>query len=102
RVARRIDRPPEPVLPAANAYHHLVHMPFVARGRAISTDIGRDLRPETATPDPDGLVADHDAALGQKILDVSQAQGKPMVEPDGIADDAAWKAMALQPSRIRR
>src|SRR3982751_226845 len=35
-----------------------------------------------------------DAAGGQHLLHHAQAQGKAEVEPDRVADDLAWKAVA--------
>jgi len=39
-------------------------------------------------------MADHDAAGGEDLIDVAQAQGKAEVEPDRVADDLGWKAIA--------
>jgi len=34
--------------------------------------------------------------FGQQILDIAQAQGKPMERPDGIGDDGLSETEALQ------
>ena len=36
---------------------------------------------------PNSFVGYLDAALREKILDILKAQSKPMVQPDGMADD---------------
>jgi hypothetical protein len=41
-----------------------------------------------------GLIGDGDSALRQEILDVSEAQAEPVVQPDGVADDLGWEPVA--------
>ena len=40
------------------------------------------------------LGASCDATLSEKVLDIAKAQSEPMVQPDGMADDLGWKAVA--------
>jgi hypothetical protein len=42
------------------------------------------------------LMADHDAALVQQFLHVSIAQGKAVVEPNGVLDDGHGEAVAVR------
>jgi hypothetical protein len=44
-------------------------------------------RSEFDTPQTDGFVGDCDAALSKKILNITMAQVKSVVEPNGITDD---------------
>jgi hypothetical protein len=44
------------------------------RGASFA-DLGSEHRAKPVPPEPDGLVADVDPALGQQILDVAQRQG---------------------------
>jgi hypothetical protein len=44
---------------------------------------------------PSRFRRDDDAALGEKILDISKAQAETMVHPDGIADDFWRKTMTV-------
>src|SRR3954470_15221637 len=71
-----------------------------------------DARPTSASPDPQrgwgqcahspdpcntaphGLMAHGDAAGRQHLFHHAQAQGEAEVEPHGVADDLAWKAVA--------
>jgi hypothetical protein len=46
------------------------------------------------TPVPDGFVRDRDTALREEVFDVAKAQGEPVVEPDGVADDGGGKSVA--------
>ena len=40
------------------------------------------------------IVADDDAPSSQDLIDMAQAEGKAEVEPDGVADDLGWEAIA--------
>ena len=51
------------------------------------------LRAERPAPVADGLVGDGDSTLRQEVLDVSEAQAEPVVQPDGVADDLGWEPM---------
>ena len=42
---------------------------------AALADLGGEHRAKPVPPEPDGLVADVDPALGQQILDVAQRRG---------------------------
>src|SRR6476660_5862934 len=46
------------------------------------------------SPAADRLVGHIDATLGEHILDVAVAQSEAEIEPDGLLDDDARKAMA--------
>src|SRR4051812_45226975 len=89
-----IDSPPEPVLLAGDHQAHFVEMPLVARTGQTPPDLVGEGLAELAGPLPHGLVAHLDATRGQHLFDHAQAQGKAEVEPDGVADDLAWKAVA--------
>jgi len=52
------------------------------------------LLPRKGAPLPDRFVRHHDIALGQQVFDAAQAQGKPVVEPDRLADDLRRKPVA--------
>src|SRR5712671_5350603 len=49
---------------------------------------------QTSGPAADGLVADAQTSRGQQILDVSVAQGEPQIEPNCVANDFGWEAVA--------
>src|SRR4051812_4962352 len=91
---RPVDCPPQPVLPPADLQLHLVHVPFVGWPRPSSTELLGVSRAELPTPQTDGFVADLDAALREQLFDVTMAQVEPEVQPDGVADDLRWEAMA--------
>src|SRR3954463_1717166 len=89
-----VDGPPEPVLLAADHQAHFVEVPLVARAWQPTPDLVGETLAELARPLPHGLVAHVDAAGGQHLFDHAQAQRKAEVEPDGVADDLARKAVA--------
>src|SRR3954447_8047041 len=89
-----IDRPPEPVLLAGDHQAHFVEMPLVARTGQPTPDLVGEALADLARPLPHGLVAHVDAAGRQHLFDHAQAQRKAEVEPDRVADDLAWKAVA--------
>jgi hypothetical protein len=46
-------------------------------------------------PESDRFTADCDAIFSEQIFDVSVAQIKTMVEPDGVADDIRRESVVL-------
>jgi CRISPR/Cas system-associated endonuclease Cas1 len=64
------------------------------RGYPPLSDLGREHRAKPVPPEPYGLVADVDSALGQKILDVAQRQRVSHVHHHDQTDDL-WRAIAI-------
>ena len=100
RGAVRIDRPPQPTPHAIDLEDNLVEMPLIGWPRPITPDLRSDLRPELRNPHPDRLVGDDDPAFREKILYIAQAQGEPVICPDGVADDGPRKAMPFEAGEI--
>ena len=48
---------------------------------------------ELPAPLPNSFVRHDDAAFGQQILDIPEAQAVSVIQPDGVADDFRRKAM---------
>src|SRR4051795_9055186 len=67
---------------------------LVARTGQPAPDLVGEVLPELARPLAHGLVAHVEAAGGQHLFHHAKAQRKAEVEPDGVADDLAWKAVA--------
>jgi hypothetical protein len=79
-LALVIDGSPEVVHLAVDFDVDLVEMPFpVCVGAHAVDPLSADLRGEHGAkpvpPQPHGLMADIDAALGQQVLDVTQREG---------------------------
>src|SRR3954454_7497679 len=89
-----VDGPPEPVLRSPDHQAHFVEVPLVARAWQPTPDLVGERLAELACPLAHGLVAHLDAAGRQHLFHHAQAQRKAEVEPDGVADDLARKAVA--------
>jgi hypothetical protein len=76
-----------------------VQVPEAARPAAPRPEPARDRRPEAREPRPHRLVGDDDAALGEQLLDVAQAQREPGVQPHRVLDDRQWEAVPARPAR---
>src|SRR3954454_11869281 len=76
-------------------------MPLVSRTGQPAPDLVGERLAELEAPLAHGLVAHVDAAGGQHLFHHAQAQRKAEVEPNGVADDLARKAIAGVDSRRR-
>src|SRR4051794_25656853 len=74
----------------------------IASPRQPAADPVRECLAELQRPLAHGLVADRDAARGQRLLDHPQAEREAEVEPDGVADDLRREAVAGVGGRDRR
>ncbi len=79
---------------ATNADRHLIQVPSSMRLGASGPQPAGDCRAEAEDPATDALVGDQDAALGQELLDISEAEGKAQVHPDRTLDDVRREAIA--------
>ena len=93
-LAVLVDGPPEVLALAADGHEQFVQMPGVADGPGPTPEPSRVGGAEGLAPVPDGLVRDGDAALGEEVFDVAEAEGEPVVEPDGVADDGGRESVA--------
>jgi hypothetical protein len=69
-------------------------MPPPVWPRSSSSQLARNDPAELQGPAADRLVGNIDATLGEHILDVAVAQSEAEIEPDGLLDDDARKAVA--------
>ena len=53
-------------------------------------------RSKLDVPLSQGFVADDDPTLVEELLDVTLTKGEAVVEPEGVADDAQGKTMAVR------
>ena len=60
------------------------------------TDFGRNLRSELLAPHSDAFIQNDYDPFSQQILDIAQAQGKPMVRSNSMADDGPREPEAFQ------
>src|SRR5215210_5143983 len=67
---------------------------LVSRVWQLAADLVGEALAELARPLAHGLMAHVDAAGGQHLFDHAQAQRKAEIEPHGVVDDLARKAIA--------
>ena len=96
-----VHGPPEIVPLALDVHEDFIQVPHVSQTTLATSKHPRVLRSELPTPLPDGLVGDDDSALRQEFLDVAEAQGESMVQPNAVADDFAREPVAAVAIRIR-
>ena len=89
-LAFAVHGPPDEQLSAVDGDEHFVEMPPPVRPRPSSSQLARNDPAELQSPAADRL----DATLGKHILDVAVAQSEAEIEPDGLLDDDARKAVA--------
>jgi hypothetical protein len=86
-----VDGAPEIVPFPLDLLEDLVEMPPpMARSHAVDAalaDLGGKYRPEPVPPEPDRLVANVDAALVEKVLDITEREWKLDVHHHRKADD---------------
>ena len=80
----------------SNDDDHFIEMPVVAGSRSHLAQVASDRRTEFEKPAPDGFVRDIEASLCKQILHVSIAQSEAGIEPNGMANDVRWEAVALK------
>ncbi len=86
-IAVLVHRSPKIMTFAADCDEHFVHVPHVAEP-ALSSPQSTSIRwSKLPAPRSNGFVGYGDATLSEKVLDIAKAQGEPMVQPDGMADD---------------
>ena len=74
-------------------------MPLIAGSYSSSTQPFSEGGTELHAPLADRLMADHDATLGQQILNVAKAEVEAEVEPNGMGDDVGREAIARYAER---
>ena len=68
-------------------YDDFVEEPTIAARPQAFLDLPGVVGPECVAPLADGLIRDCDAAFGQEVFDIAEAQCEPMVEPHRSRDD---------------
>ena len=88
-----IHRAPEILALTVDRHEDLVQEPRISESTLSSLQLPSVVGAELPAPLPNGFVRHDDAAFGQQILDIPEAQAVSVVEPDGMADDFGRKAM---------
>jgi len=93
-VSILIDGPPMIEALALDGDEEFIDVPDVAEPSLFSPQSSSIGRTELLTPISDRLVRHNDAPLSEQVFDVAKAQGEPMVQPNGVADDSRRKTVA--------
>ncbi len=93
-IAVLVHRSPKIMTFAADGDEHLVDVPDVAESTLSPPQSAGVRGSELPAPRSNGFVRHRDATLGEKVLDIAKAESEPMVQPDGVADDFGWEAVA--------
>ena len=93
-VAVLIDSTPEIELLSLNLHEDFIDVPSIAQSALLSSDRPGKLRPKLQAPEPNCLVRDADTTLGKEILNITEAEREPMVEPNSVTDNLRRKSLA--------
>ena len=69
--------------------------PRTPPGFSVTQFVGEE-GTEFDAPLAEGLVTDLDAALREQLLNISVAERKAVVQPDGVLDDGHWESVAIR------
>ena len=94
-IAILINCSPQVDLPALNPHEQLINVPYVAQATLLPSNRLGVLGPELETPAATGLIGNDDTTFSHQILDISQTEREPVVEPHSMTDDFTRKAMAF-------
>ena len=78
---------PQILLPPLDPHEQFVQIPGVALATPAVLQPPRVVEPEPQTPLPNRLIRHSDTPFGEEILDISETQAEPAVEPDGATDE---------------
>ena len=93
-VAILVNGSPKIMAFTSDGDEHFVHVPDVTESTLPSPQSVGVLGSKLAAPGSNGFVGYGDATLSEKVLDIAKAESEPMVQPDGVADDFGWEAVA--------
>ena len=93
-IAVLVDGTPEILTLALDVDEELVQVPRISQSPFSPLQRPGILGADLPAPVADRFVGYGDSALRQEILDVSEAQVKPVIQPDGVADDLGWEPVA--------
>jgi len=89
-----INGTPEILSSTLDRDEDFVEMPRVAQATLAPLEGPGAVGIELESPQTNGFVGNCDSALLEEVLDVPKAHAEAVVEPDGVADDLAWKSIS--------
>lgn len=87
---------PKPAFPTVARDDHFIQMRFVSRTWPVLHDAIDKMVVQAVYPLPNGCTADHNIAFSEKIFVIGGAEGKAMVDSDGLGNDLPWETQARQ------
>ena len=91
----RVQRPSKPAFNSTNDNVHLIQMsPGTPPGFPVTSFLSQEWG-EFDVPLAQGFVTDDHPALKQQFLHVSLAEREAVIQPQGVADDAQGKTVAV-------
>jgi hypothetical protein len=88
-----IDCAPQIHLLSLDLDEDLIGVPDITQSNLLLSKPAGVLRSELQTPEPNRLIRDQNATLGQQIFDVAKAERESVIKPDGMTDDLGRKPM---------
>ena len=73
----------------------LIQKPDVAHASTLASDLSCVLATKLFTPGSNTFIWENNAPLGHHKFHIPKTQGKPKVQPNALADDCRWVAVAL-------
>jgi len=95
-----INGTPEVLSSTLDRDEDFVEMPRVAQATLAPLEGPGAVGIELESPQTNGFVGNCDSALLEEVLDVPKAHAEAVVEPDGVADDLAWKSISPVAERL--
>lgn len=96
-----INSPPEIMALTLDVDEHFVQVPHVSQTTLATSEAPRILWSERPTPLPHGLVGHDDPPLREEFLDIAEAEGETVIQPDCVTDNDRRKPVAMVATRIR-
>ena len=93
QVTVLIHRAPEILALTVDRDEDFVQEPRISESTLTSLQPPGVIGAELPAPLPNSFVRHDDAAFGQQILDIPEAQAVSVIQPDGVADDFRRKTM---------
>ena len=89
-----INCPPQIMEFAIDFQKYLIKVPFITCLSTSAAELIGILLAKGAAPLANSLVGHNNATGCHQFLDITIAEGKTEIEPDRVADNLGWKAVA--------
>jgi hypothetical protein len=80
---------------AVDFHEDFVQIPSIPETTLLLLETPSKVGSEFPTPTPDGFVGNNNAAFGEEIFDITEAQTEAVIKPDGTANDFGREPMTV-------